>query len=94
MAFDTVEVEGFGTFQSTTRYPLGSRGVCVVVGENRTDTCSDSNGAGKTTLVMSPMWALTGQSDLRIDGAGSGKSLTIRVVNDSSKFGRVRLEGS
>ena len=24
--------------------------VCVVVGENRTDTCSDSNGAGKTTL--------------------------------------------
>ena len=94
VAFDTVEVEGFGTFQSTTRYPLGSRGVCVVVGENRTDTCSDSNGAGKTTLVMSPMWALTGQSDLRIDGAGSGKSLTKSdVVNDSSKFGRVRLEG-
>ena len=66
----------------------------MVVGENQSDTCSDSNGAGKTTLVMSPMWALTGQSDLRIDGAGSGKSLTKSdVVNDSSKFGRVRLEG-
>ena len=94
VSFETVELEGFGTFQSTTRYPLGERGVCVVVGENRIDTCSDSNGAGKTTLVMSPMWALTGQSDLRIDGAGSGKSLTKSdVVNDSTKFGRVRLEG-
>ena len=94
VSFETVEVEGFGTFQSATRYPLGARGVCVVVGENQSDTCSDSNGAGKTTLVMSPMWALTGQSDLRIDGAGSGKSLTKSdVVNDSSKFGRVRLEG-
>ncbi|CEF99525.1 P-loop containing nucleoside triphosphate hydrolase [Ostreococcus tauri] len=94
VSFAAVELEGFGTFQSTTRYALGSRGVCVVIGENRTDTCSDSNGAGKTTLVMSPMWALTGQSDLRIDGAGSGKSLTKSdVVNDSTKFGRVRLEG-
>ena len=94
VSFDAVEVEGFGTFQSTTRYPLNSRGVCVVVGENQTDTCSDSNGAGKTTLVMSPMWALTGQSDLRIDGGGSGRTLTKSdVVNDSAKFGRVRLEG-
>jgi len=94
VSFDSVEVEGFGTFQAATRYPLASRGVCVVVGENRTDTCSDSNGAGKTTLVMSPMWALTGQSDLRIDGGGSGKSLTKSdVVNDAAKFGRVRLEG-
>jgi len=94
VSFDAVEVEGFGAFQSVTRYPLASRGVCVVVGENRTDACSDSNGAGKTTLVMAPMWALTGQSDLRIDGGGSGKSLTKSdVVNDASKFGRVRLEG-
>ena len=65
-----------------------------MVGDNRDDRCADSNGAGKTTLVMAPMWALTGQSDLRVE-AGATKALTkTDVVNDDAKQARVRLEGA
>ena len=53
-----------------------------------------ANGAGKTTLVMAAMWALTGNSDLRVEG-GAGKTLTkTDVVNDYAKTARVRLEGA
>jgi hypothetical protein len=66
----------------------------AAVGDNKDDRCSDSNGAGKTTLVMAPMWALTGQSDLRVEG-GASKTLTkTDVVNDGVKAARVRLEGT
>ena len=75
-------------------YPLHDRGVCAVVGDNKDDRCADSNGAGKTTLVMAPMWALTGTSDLRVEG-GAGNALTkTDVVNDFSKSARVKLEGT
>ena len=89
-----VEVEGYGAFTDAVAYPLRDRGVCAVVGDNRDDGCSDSNGAGKTTLVMAAMWALTGNSDLRVEG-GAGKTLTkTDVVNDYAKTARVRLEGA
>lgn len=94
LAIHSVEVEGFGAFTEAVQYPLHARGVCAVVGDNRDDQCADSNGAGKTTLVMAPMWCLTGQSDLRMEG-GAGKALTkVDVVNDGVKAARVRLEGS
>ena len=93
IAFKEVEVEGFGAFSDAVTYPLRNRGVCVVVGDNRDDRCSDSNGAGKTTLVMATAWALTGNSDVRVEG-GSGKTLTkTDVVNDDRKSARVRVEG-
>ena len=89
-----VEVEGYGAFTDAVFYPLHDRGVCAVVGDNKDDRCADSNGAGKTTLVMAPMWALTGTSDLRVEG-GAGKALTkTDVVNDFSKSARVKLEGT
>jgi hypothetical protein len=48
----------------------------------------------RCTLVMAPMWALTGQSDLRVE-AGATKALTkTDVVNDDAKQARVRLEGA
>ena len=83
-----------GAFTDAVFYPLHDRGVCAVVGDNKDDRCADSNGAGKTTLVMAPMWALTGTSDLRVEG-GAGKALTkTDVVNDFSKSARVKLEGT
>ena len=94
LSMHSVEVEGYGAFTDAVVYPLKERGVCAVVGDNRDDGCSDSNGAGKTTLVMAAMWALTGNSDLRIEG-GAGKTLTkTDVVNDYAKTARVRLEGA
>ena len=43
---------------------------------------------------MAAMWALTGNSDLRVEG-GAGKTLTkTDVVNDYAKTARVRLEGA
>ena len=94
VAFESVEVEGFGAFADSARYPLGDRGVCAVVGDNRDDRCSDSNGAGKTTLVMAPMWALTGESDARVDQGGSKRLTKTDVVNDSRRTARVRVDGS
>ncbi len=94
LSMRSVEVEGYGAFTDAVTYPLRDRGVCAVVGDNRDDGCSDSNGAGKTTLVMAAMWALTGDSDIRVEG-GAGKTLTkTDVVNDYAKTARVRLEGS
>ena len=94
VALESVEVEGFGAFADSARYPLGDRGVCAVVGDNRDDRCSDSNGAGKTTLVMAPMWALTGESDARVDQGGSKRLTKTDVVNDSRRTARVRVDGS
>ena len=94
LSMRSVEVEGYGAFTDAVTYPLRDRGVCAVVGDNRDDGCSDSNGAGKTTLVMAAMWALTGNSDIRVEG-GAGKTLTkTDVVNDYAKTARVRLEGA
>ena len=46
------------------------------------------------TRARAAMWALTGNSDLRIEG-GAGKTLTkTDVVNDYAKTARVRLEGA
>ena len=43
---------------------------------------------------MAAMWALTGNSDIRVEG-GAGKTLTkTDVVNDYAKTARVRLEGA
>ena len=94
VSLHSVEVTGFGAFVESTYYPLKSRGVCVVVGDNSDDRCSDSNGAGKTTLVMSAMWALTGKSDQRIE-QGSSKTLTkTDVVSDGAKTASVKVEGT
>ena len=51
-----LELEGYGPFTDTVRYPLAACGVRVVSGRNEDDAGADSNGAGKSALVMAPLW--------------------------------------
>ena len=89
MQFDALEVEGYGPFRDAVRYPLAARGVRVVCGRNEDDAGADSNGAGKSALVMAPLWALTGRSDARAEGA-AGRGLTAAdVVNDAARCGPI-----
>lgn len=103
LSFTAVEVEGYFSFVEPTRYELGDRGLVVVTGklENTSSEVSrpadggaESNGAGKTALVMAPLWGLTGDVDARSElGGGRGLS-NADVVNEDSKFARVKVEGS
>ena len=64
--FGNVELEGFASFQSSTNYPLASRGVVLVKGGGiQGGEIHRSNGSGKTSLLMSSFWALTGSMDPR-----------------------------
>ena len=46
VAFDLVELEGYGPFQRKVSYPLKELGIRVVTGKNMDDTGFASNGAG------------------------------------------------
>ncbi len=88
--FDSVRVVGYGPFVDELVYPLGNRGAVLVTGRNVDMPGADSNGAGKTTLVMAAVWALTGETDPRPDGAGM-KGLGKEVINEAGKAAEVEL---
>lgn len=93
VVFDSVEVQGFGSFgfQRAVRYPLNGRGVVLVMGRNEDDDCADSNGAGKTTLCMAALWALTGSADVRADGKRLGrKDIVHSLGGDAAAGARVQ----
>ena len=102
LSFSAVELEGYFSFIEPQRYDLQDRGLVVVTGQIQSaageaskpaDGAAESNGAGKTALVMAPLWALTGDVDARSE-LGSGRGLTnADIVNEDSKFARVKLEG-
>lgn len=98
--FDRMVLHGFGPFRDRTEYLLSGRGLRAVTGLNLDDTGAESNGAGKTALVAAPLWALSGDMLARTEsgaagGAGSGGRLAVdSMLNDASKEGSVRLEGS
>ncbi len=103
LSFSAVEIEGYFSFIEPQRYELQDRGLVVVTGQIQStageaskpaDGAAESNGAGKTALVMAPLWALTGDVDARSE-LGSGRGLTNSdIVNEDSKFARVKLEGT
>ena len=107
LSFSAVEVEGYFSFIEPVRYDLDERGLVVVTGKiensiisgggevsRAADGGAESNGAGKTALVMAPLWGLTGDVDARSE-LGGGRGLTNGdVVNEDSKFARVKVEGS
>jgi DNA repair exonuclease SbcCD ATPase subunit len=103
LSFSAVELEGYFSFIQPQRYELQDRGLVVVTGQIQTaageaskpaDGAAESNGAGKTALVMAPLWALTGDVDARSE-LGSGRGLTNSdIVNEDSKFARVKLQGT
>lgn len=91
IVFDSVELQGFGSFgfRRAVRYPLHGRGVVLVMGKNEDDACADSNGAGKTTLCMAALWALTGSADVRADGKRLGrKDIVHSLGGDAGTGGR------
>lgn len=103
LSFTAVEIEGYFSFIEPQRYELQDRGLVVVTGQIQSaageaskpaDGAAESNGAGKTALVMAPLWALTGNVDARSE-LGSGRGLSNSdIVNEDSKFARVKLEGT
>ena len=103
LSFTAVEIEGYFSFIDSQRYELQDRGLVVVTGQIQSaageaskpaDGAAESNGAGKTALVMAPLWALTGDVDARSE-LGSGRGLTNSdIINEESKFARVKLEGT
>ena len=99
LSFKRVEIEGFISFKTLQSYDLDARGLVVITGQRLGDTNRpeakglESNGAGKTALAMAPLWALTGEMDARSD-SGTGRGLiNADIVNEDSKFARVRIEG-
>eukprot|EP00198_Chlamydomonas_reinhardtii_P009727 XP_001699064.1 predicted protein [Chlamydomonas reinhardtii] len=79
--------------EGLTTYPLSSRGLRVVVGENRDEPGADSNGAGKTSLVAAPLWALTGDVLARTESGGGGRVPVDAMRNDGCGVCRVALRG-
>lgn len=103
LSLTAVEIEGYFSFIDSQRYELQDRGLVVVTGQIQSpageaskpaDGAAESNGAGKTALVMAPLWALTGDVDARSE-LGTGRGLTnADIINEDSKFARVKLEGT
>jgi DNA repair exonuclease SbcCD ATPase subunit len=88
-----LELEGYGPFKEVQQYNLASRGLRAIVGQNENEDGSDSNGSGKTTLVTAPLWCLTGDVLARSESGASALPIDA-MLNDSSKEGRVKLEGT
>lgn len=85
--WESVTLQGFGSFLNRITYPLRNRGLVLVTGRdcNEMGTATGrTNGTGKTTLVMSALWALTGRTDARPDGSVE-KGVTLEMVHDDSK---------
>ena len=88
VSFEEVELEGYGSFGRTVRYPLRDRGLVMVLGRNEDPGAADSNGSGKTTLCMAALWALTGSADVRADGKRLGRRDVIHAARaDDAPWG-------
>ena len=71
LEFQSLELEGYLSFREAVQYPLSGRGLVVVSGAVEGAAAEgagvQSNGAGKSALVMAPLWALTGDTDMRAE---------------------------
>ena len=86
VAFEDVELEGFGPFLDRTAYPFGSRGLTIIQGINNDDPYAASNGSGKSMLFSALFWVLFGKDPL-----GRGRH---ELQNSSSDRIWGRLRGS
>lgn len=85
--WDSVSLNGFGTFFDPVEYPLSDRGLVLVTGCDCDEDGSLSgrtNATGKTTLVMATLWAWTGRTDPRPDGSVE-KGVSLEMVHDDAK---------
>jgi len=83
MKFESVEIEGYGSYYGVHTVPLADQGLVLVLGDNQDEPRMDSNGAAKSTIFEAIDWALFGVVP-KGDHVDS-------IINDESSFARVRV---
>lgn len=61
MRITAIELENYGSFYGTHRFPCADRGLTIVLGENLDEPRMNSNGAAKSTLFEGLDWCWYGK---------------------------------
>ena len=83
MKFESVEIDGYGSYLGVHEVPFADQGLVLVLGDNQDEPRMDSNGAAKSTIFEAVDWALFGVVP-RGDHVDS-------IINDDSDSARVRV---